>query len=80
MQWHLADEYDVVALQDGELQVEDADEGVRKRLEKKAPLAKHLDRAVAMGTFGASGAEGAGRGWSPPLAAGGTKAHWPVHC
>ena len=51
VQWHLADEYDAVALADGELRVDDADEEVRKRLERKALFAKHLDKAV-----GAAGA------------------------
>ena len=51
VRWELADEYDAVALADGELRVDDADEEVRKRLERKALFAKHLDKAV-----GAAGA------------------------
>ena len=51
VQRHLADEYDVLALQDGELQVEKADEEVRKRLERKAFLAKNLDKTCTTGAI-----------------------------
>ena len=50
--WHLADEYDVLAMQNADIQIDEADDEVRKRLERKALFAKHLDNATEHGAFG----------------------------
>ena len=50
--WHLADEYDVLAMQNADIQIDEADDEVRKRLERKALFAKHLDKATEHGAFG----------------------------
>ena len=54
VRWDLADEYDALALEGDDLMIDEADEEVRKRLERKALFSKYLDKA-GMGS-GASGA------------------------
>ena len=45
VQWAIADEYDALALQTSDVMIEEADDEVRKRLEKKALFQKYLDKS-----------------------------------
>ena len=49
VRWELADEYDAVALESDDWAITDADEEVRKRLERKALFNKYLDKAFPEG-------------------------------
>jgi len=64
VQWALADEYDVTALERSQLVCDEADEEVKRRLEKKALFNKYMEKAgVAPG--GSSAAFGSPQGGEP---------------
>ena len=45
VKWHLADEYDALALEGAELIIDEADDEVRKRMEKKTLFSRYATKA-----------------------------------